>query len=153
MSLWYFTTLASHCGALLEYGGNQLDSHPTRQGKLNVTGKVTGVTTRLHVRNQKFPPNVQSVHSVLISASGIATRQISIATGYELWNWERRCRPDDFFYEHAKISFKKYLPHSTYFKMFWKSLTVILPFTASSSEHLWQDVPVSLSACYYKQLD
>jgi len=46
---------------------------------------MTGVATRLQLRNQKFPPNVYSVHSVLISASGIATRQISIATGYELW--------------------------------------------------------------------
>jgi hypothetical protein len=86
MSLWYFTTLAPHCGTSLEYGGNQLDSHPTRQGKLNITGKVSGVTTRLHARNQKFPHNVYSVYSVLISASGIAARQISIATGYELWN-------------------------------------------------------------------
>jgi hypothetical protein len=57
----------------------------TRQGKLDATGKVARVTSCLLVSNQKFPRNVYSVHSVSISASGIATRQINIATGYELW--------------------------------------------------------------------
>lgn len=45
--------------------------------KIDATGKVTGLTTHLHICNQKFPRNAHSVHSVLISASGIATRQIS----------------------------------------------------------------------------
>jgi len=35
MSLRFFTTLASHCETLLEYGSNQLDNHPARQGKLS----------------------------------------------------------------------------------------------------------------------
>jgi hypothetical protein len=54
--------------------------------KIEATGKVAGVTTHLHAFSQNFPRNVYSVHSVSISASGIATRQISNETAYELWN-------------------------------------------------------------------